>query len=59
MMKGFTALLAALVVSARFKGSFAFNAPPGVLTWCGKAYEPTYVFLEFIDTLGLHPMIDH
>lgn len=48
-MKGFTALLTAFVVVERFKGAFAFNAPPGVLTWCGKAYEPTYVFL---DTLG-------
>ncbi|KAH8799477.1 hypothetical protein F5884DRAFT_812326 [Xylogone sp. PMI_703] len=38
-LRGLTTVVVGLLSIAR--GTHAFNAPPGVLTWCGKAYEPT------------------
>jgi hypothetical protein len=44
-MARFTILYTALAALGMLNAAFAFNAPPGVLTWCGKAYEPTYVVM--------------
>jgi hypothetical protein len=56
-MKGFAVLFTALIALIILNDAIAFNAPPGVLTWCGKAYESRYIYTCFYATL-IGTMID-
>ena len=44
MMKGFALIFRVLIAIIILNDAIAFNAPPGVLTWCGKAYESRYIY---------------
>ena len=50
-MKGFAVPFTALLALIILNDAIAFNAPPGVLTWCGKAYESRYVYTCLYTTL--------